>query len=246
MFHTVAFQATQSATLETDNTPIPDGLMTVQNGHFLPQVDMKLLWAAAFGATITRARIVTPSLRQITTPFIRPLQPSIAGADLTRLADYSQNPFTIKGLEELQVSSFASSAVQATAVLGLARTQVMPAPQGNIFVMRGTGATTLAVSVWNQVAVTWNDSLPAGQYVCVGLEAWGATLQAARLTFENQWERPGCVGCATAVQSGNSIFRYGKLGVWGNFASVRMPTLEVLANAADTAQEFYLHLIRVG
>lgn len=246
MFHVVAYESNATLNVETDLTPIPDGLMVIQNGHFLPQVDMKLLFACAMALHVTLARIITPSMRQITTPFIRPLQPTLAGGDLTGIADYSMNPFTIKGLEELQVDATVTTTEHVSAILGLSRTQIMPAPQGNIFVMRGTAATTLAANVWTQGAMTWNDSLPAGQYVCVGLEAFGATLRSARLTFENQWERPGCVACATAVQKPSRIFQRGYLGVWGNFSSFRMPTVEFFADAADTAQEVYLHLIRVG
>jgi hypothetical protein len=246
MFHTVAYTATGIANTDVDMTPITDGLMVIQNAHFLPQVDMNLLYAFSGGLTQNRNRIVTPTTRQVTTPQIRPLDNAASPGNLAGIADYRQNPFTLKGLEEISLVMQNTSTAVVQTVLGLSRTPVMPAPQGNIYTMRGTGTTTLAALGWTSCAITWSDSLPSGMYLCVGLSAFSTTVVAARLTFENQWERPGCIGTALVTSQEPAMFNAGGLGVWGQFHSYRMPSVEFLAVSADTAQTVFLDFIRVG
>lgn len=245
-FHTVAYTATGIANTDVDMTPIADGLMVIQNAHFLPQVDMQLLYAFSGGLTQNRNRIVTPTTRQITTPQIRPLDNAAHPVSLAGVADYRRNPFTLRGLEEISLIMQNTSTAVVQAVLGLARTPIMPVPQGNIYTMRGTGTTTLTALGWSQVAITWSDSLPAGMYYAVGLSAFSATLVAARLTFENQWERPGCIGTDLVTSQEPSMFNADGLGVWGQFHSYRMPSVEFLAVSADTAETVFLDFIRVG
>jgi hypothetical protein len=246
MFHTVAYQGTGIAATDVDMTPITDGLMTIQNAHFLPQSDAKLLYAMVAGLTQTYAQIVTPTLRQICKHQIRPLENAAAPGALPAYARYDRNPLILKGLEEISIVMQNTAVPVVKAVLGLSLTPMMPAPQGNIFTIRGTGTITQVALGWTGGTITWSDTLPTGNYVCVGLSAFAATLQAARLTFEGQWERPGCIGNAAVTAQEWPFFRNGNLGVWGNFHSYRMPSLEFLSTAADAAQTVFMDLIRVG
>jgi hypothetical protein len=246
MFHLLAYNATGVANTDVDMTPVADGLMTIQNGHFLPQSDGKLLWAYSGGLTQSRTRIVTPTLRQIVNPYIRPLDNAAHPVGLPGFARYNLNPLTLKGLEEISVFMQNTSTAVCNALLGLSLTPMMPAPQGNIFTIRGTGTTTLTALGWSIVSATWSDTLPSGNYVCVGLSAFSATCIGARLTFEGQWERPGCLGTDLVTSQEWPYFHNGNLGVWGNFHSYRMPSLEFLSVSADTAQTVFMDLIRVG
>jgi len=245
-FHMVGWSATGVANTDVDMTPVTDGLMVIQNGHFLPQNDMFILAAGVFGLTQTSARLVSPTLRQITTPFIRPLDNAANPGNLAGYARYNLNPFRIKGLEELSLVMKNTSTAVVKAAAALSKTPMLPAAQGNIFTMQGTGTTTLTALGWTSVAITWQDSLPAGVYQCVGLAALSATCIAARLTFENQWERPGCFGASGVTVQEPRLFQKGELGVFGNFNSYRLPGVEFFAVSADTAETVYLDFIKVG
>jgi len=94
--------------------------------------------------------------------------------------------------------------------------------------------------------VTWQDTLPAGIYAVVGLEFIGVTALAARIIFEDQVMRPGCVGSGLIASAPDPMFQNGGLGIWGRFNSNRMPNLEGLCNAADTAQTVFLYFVRLG
>lgn len=249
MHHTIAWRKSQADATEEQTTPVTDGILAIsQSGNFLPTYNYLIPYLYFGAATPTSARLVTPTFRQITTPFIRPLNPAIVPSDEPNIADYRANPLKTQGLEELQLLSTQTSGGAAVVVAVGALMTSMPVmmPQGNVYTLRGVGATTLVAGGWTQAAITWQDTLPAGQYVVVGLGYIGTTAVAARVIFENQVERPGAVAVGANTSSGSSIFMKGGLGVWGYFNANRMPNLEFLANAADTAETVYMDIIRVA
>jgi len=248
MHHTIAWRVSSADATAVDQTPVQDILMAIQNGHFMPQQDYMIQYCYVGAAAPNRARFITPSARQITTPWIRPINGAIVPGDEPNIADYRHNPFRIRGLEELQLEAMQTSggAAVIAATAGLSQGMIGPAPAGDVYSMRGTGATTLTAGGWTSTPITWQDTLPTGLYACVGLEYIGTTALAARLIFEEQWARPGCVGSGSVVNSGLEMFRKGGLGIWGRFNANRMPSIECLANAADTAEEIYLDFVRVG
>lgn len=246
--HTLAYRASITDVTATDVTPVTDGLMLQQNGHFVPQYNYKLLYASYQAAGPTRGRIITPSFRQITIPCIRPVQASIVAGDESNVGDYRRNPLTLRALEEVQFEALQTSggAAVVVSVQAWSREGIVAMPQGDIYTMRGTATATLTAGAWTIGAVTWQDTLPSGRYACVGLEYFGTTALAARLIFEEQWQRPGCIGGGAVGNNVHEMFRKGGLGVWGYFDANRMPSVEFLGNAADTAEEVYLDLIKVG
>lgn len=248
MFHTVAYRLSISDITATDVTPVTDSIMLIQNGHFVPQKDMLVPFASYQAAGATRSRLITPALRQVTTPWIKPSGLAIVQGAEPHVADYRANPMLVKALEEIQFEAFQTTggAAVVVGILGLMVGQIMPMPQGTIYTMRGTGTTTLTAGGWTLVAVTWQDTLPAGVYACVGLQYIGTTALAARMVFEDSFYRPGCIGTGLTTSQTHPMFVKGGLGVWGQFNANRMPNIECLANAADTAEEFFLDFIRIG
>lgn len=248
LFHTVAWRESIADIVANDITPVPDTLMAIQNGHFMPQVNSNILFAYAGAAGITDARLISPSLRSFTTPRIRPVNLAIVPVDEPNMADYHDNPLTVKGLEELEmeISQTTGGAAVVVAVAGIAKVPMQPAPQGNVYTMRGVGTTTVTAGAWSQAVITWSDTLPTGTYACVGFEAVGVTCVAGRLIFDEQWERPGCLGQSLVSGNGPALFRKGRLGVYGRFNANRMPNVEMLCNAADTAQTVFLDFVRIG
>jgi hypothetical protein len=247
-FHLVAWQATVASTAEADITPVQDNIMLIQNNHFVPQVNTMIQFMAAIGLLIARARLVSPKLRQVTTPFIRPINLALLPVSRMAIADYRQNPLSINGLEELvyDVTNSANTSGSYHGVAGLMRGPYVPPPSGDIYTMRGTGTTTVTANGWSQAAITWQDTLPAGNYQAVGLEFISTTAIAARLIFEQQQDRPGCVGTAIDGNITHPMFLKGGLGAWGMFTANRLPNVEVLCDSADTAQEVFLDFVRVG
>lgn len=247
MWHCAAYTASLGNVSNTDTPAISDGIMVIQNGHLLPQYDMLLHYAAGSGPNTDRIRIVSPSNRQITLPFIRPFNGAALPATDPNVADYRSNPFKIEGLEELAIETTTNAVgpSRITVLVGIGD-PLTPVPRGNVFTMRGTSTTAAVANAWTQATVTWADSLPQGDYLCVGAHVFSTNQLGSRLTFENQYLRPGGQGVTALGNRSHYMFDKGGLGQWGRFRSVRMPNLEVLANAADASHEIYMDLVRVS
>ena len=248
MFHTVANFVALANVANTNVPPVADGIMAISNAHFLPQDDMNLLYSYSSALTLLRTRLVSPSNRQITLPFIRPITSVLLPVTDPNIADYRGNPFRLRGLEEFAFESTDSAAGPNNhyVISGLAKSGMEPAPRGDVFTLTGTSTTAAVASTWTQLAVTWADILPQGRYACIGLECIATNQIAARLTFENQWERPGAVCAVAEANRPHVMFQKGGLGVWGRFTSTRMPIVEVLNDGTDNAHRVYLDLVRIS
>lgn len=247
MFHTIANFVAIANVADTNIPPVADGIMAISNNHFLPQKDYDLIYSAPMAVTLDRVRLNSPTNRQITIPFIRPFTAALSPPTDPNVADYRANPFRLRALEEFafEGTDTAAGPNNCYVVSGL-QTGFEPMPAGNVFTLRGASTTAAVAATWTQIAVTWADALPAGTYACVGLDVVSVTPVAARLTFENQVERPGALGVALVGSRNHAMFNKGGLGVWGRFKSTRMPTVEVLNDGVIAVHTVYLDLIRIN
>lgn len=248
MFHALAYFEALGTTADTDIAPVSDDVFLIQNSHFVPQMDVKLIAAAVMSATLSRVKIATPKTRQVVNPFLRPLIEAAIPPDNPGVVDYRSNPFGLKGLEEISIlatSAVAMGTENFTALL-LVGSGVDASPAGDIFTMRGTSTTTAVVNSWTQISMAWSDTLPQGTYACVGLQHESAGAQASRLIFYGQQFRPGALSVNALSRRSHPMFTKGGLGVYGRFIQTAMPLVEVLSNSADTSHEVYLDLIRVA
>jgi hypothetical protein len=247
-FHLLAWRESIAQTTENDLQPVPDQVFTIQNNHFLPSTNMAIVAAYASSANLTLARFVSPKFRQVTTPYIRPTGAALLPISRPPIMDLRANPLIANGLEELAVfaTQGGGAAEVVYALAAMQRGVQTPVPAGDVWTMRGTGTTTVTAGAWSLCSITWADSLPVGNYAVVGLSAVSTTGVAARLIFNNQQDRPGGLAFATDGLIPPIQFVQGGLGVWGTFSSTVLPNVEMLCNAADTAQEVFMDFVRIG
>lgn len=248
MFHLAAYS--MAALTNAANTDIPalsDQCLLIQNNHFVPRNNMQIIAATALSATLNRVRLTQPSMRPITTPFLRPFERAVVPADLPGVTDYRNCPLIAFGNEELGME--ATSAVAMTEPFtGLVWLQeraepILPSP---IYTLRGTSVSTALVKQWTEIVVTWQDTPQAGLYDVVGLQVQSTTGIAARLIFENQFWRPGTLSIVALADQSHAMMLQGGLGKFGTLDAYRFPTVQVLCNAADAAFEVYLQIQRRG
>lgn len=248
MHHTAAWYGTVAQTTEIDLPPVQDSFLIISNSHFLPQRDYSILYASAMGTLLTRARLSTPTLLAITTPWLRDLSPALGVGNPQIFANYTDAPLPMKGLEELimlQTDSAATSESNA-GIVGIS-IQDSPVPPGRIYTLRGTATATLVAGTWTNVGtIAWQNALPTGTYVCVGANFFSAGAIAGRLIFENTPYRPGGLAIQTITARTDQLFRHGNLGVWGQFHNYAMPLVEMLSGSADTTEEIYLDIIKIA
>jgi len=202
------------------------------------------------GTTAYRARLVSPSLRERSLFQLAPLNSASATAtepsSPPAIVDLRDNPVVLVKGEQLNFEALADPATPEIqwGVVWLADGPPTPI-KGPMFTARATGSTTLSAGSWTNVALTWDEDLPRGRYQAVGLLPISAGMIAARFVFVGGGYRPGALGNDALSDLGSEIFRYGRLGVFGEFEDNEPPTIDCLAVSADTIETFYIDLIQI-
>jgi hypothetical protein len=247
-FHLALYNSNATQNVDTDLAAVSDNILTIVNGHFLPQRPCELLFSAAASTNLARARVETPTLRQLARPFIRPVSGAVGWGYPQRIDDMRDVAVQLRATEEIQMYGFQTGAAaeQVFGAIGLGFGGYSR-PAGSVSTMRGTSTTAAGVRSWTQLgSISWTDTLPQGVYAVVGLEVQSATAIAARVIFEQQSLRPGSLSIQSLGTGVDEMFRNGGMGEWGRFNSYALPNIEVFCNAADAAHEIYLDLIKVG
>jgi hypothetical protein len=247
MFHTVAFTASNAAAAVNADTPaLNDGTIPIQNNHFLPQNDMKLLLAVGLGAALTDARLNTPHFRMVGFPHIWPVDVAALPTSVPAISAWDEPYITIPKLDELaaELSNSAGAPEREFLLLWL-QDMYMPPAMGDRYALKFTATITATANVWTRGNITFESSLPSGRYQVQGLDVFGTTLVAARLRYTQYTLSPGTLGRATMATKPNPIFRQGRLGSWGEFDNTAQPQLEILCTAADTAQTGVLDVVKI-
>lgn len=248
MYHLAAYTALLGTTVDTDIAALTDDILTIQNSHFVLSRPKQLLGAAVMSATLTRAKLASPSMRQVASPFIRP----IIGAAIPPanpnlwLLDY--NPFIVPPFEEVQLQATSGIAMGTERFTGLVwlADQITPVPSGNIIPLRVTSSTAATANAWSTIALTFADTIPSGVYAVVFSEMQSTNGIAHRWIFSNQESRPGMLSLAALTSRLPYALSKGQFGAMGRFRSNDLPRCQVLCNGADASHEGYLHVVRVG
>lgn len=248
MIHTCAFTVAIGQVADLDVPAVSDDVLTIQNNHFFPNVSYDLVAAAAMSATVNRAKIVSPSLRVVANPFIRPIILAALPPALPAIADYRSNPFQLPAEEELAIqgtSDLGAATERFNALLWLSNGITTP-PRGRTFTIRGTSTTAAVANTWtSQPTISWSDTLPTGRYAVVGLNYIATNGVAARVIFPGQLERPGVLAGATNGVQPDPMFGKGRLGVLGYFYTYAMPIIQVFNNGTDAAHTYFLDLVKI-
>ena len=253
MFHTAAFyESVDQAGIYANMAVPPDQLLTVVTPNMqVPVLNKVVLVAAGLENTVApRCRLVTPSLRTKSLFQVAPISVAAAGpvvpADPHAVVDLRDTPLELMVGEQLQFAALANpAAVQIQwCFVWFADGPTTPV-KGPIFTVRAVGATALVAGTWVTCPLVFDENLPRGRYQVVGMKALSATCKAARLLIPSQQWRPGVLGNVTIDQREWSGFRYGNMGIFGEFEDVDALNADFMAGAADGAEVVYLDLIQL-
>lgn len=247
-FHLGAFRG--SVTNGTTNTAIAgvaDNILTkAASGAFFAPPGGRIRWASAGGINASRARINTPVLRMVGLPYIAPLNQTVAAPSPPNLADYGQfgpAPFATDEVSVESTHTDAAAQIQY-ALMAFSFGRVEPG-SGMRYRLRWTAAITGVVGSWASGALTFDQTVPAGDYQIIGMDAFGTNLLGARLIFPGGGWRPGVLARNAVNSVPHDMFLRGDLGCFGQFNNTAIPQLEVYVEAANSAQEGYFDVIKL-
>ncbi len=247
-FHLAGYTESQDSAVLVPVAALADPSLTVSGDNIqIPAFAPNLMGAMAIGANTTRAQLVSPSLRRILNPEIRPINVGAEPLSPPLAALFPGSPIPLDASEQMQAyaAEDAAGAAQSTVILFLSEGAIAPV-SGEIFTVRVTNASTLVGYAWTNGALTFDQVLPVGRYAIVGARFESAGLLAFRLVFQGSTPRPGGIGCDAASDLTPDGQRYGGWGVWGEFDHNVPPTVDFLSLSADTSQVGALDLIKIG
>lgn len=248
MFHIAAYNQTSTGAITLGDVPaVTDGILTIQNNHFLPQQALNLLAAHAGAATITEAQLNSPKIRQINPTFIRPVDINLLAPTNYNWQMYYPYSLMVNGQEELQmlITDTNASGEAMYGEIWLAD-QVVPWPSGETYVCKFTSTGTATSGAWTLIPYTMATLLPAGQYAMLWSELTSTHGIAHRWVFDLQTFRPGFLMQASLGSRHPYEVYEGVFGQMGLFYTYALPRLEVLCNAGDTSFTGYFAVTRMG
>ena len=249
-FHLIGYTASQdtSGVLTTVAAMADPSVRVSGNDVSIPEQLPNLAGVYAIGATMTRASLVSPSIRRRYPFEVFPVDAAATPTDPWHFHDVSQGVIALDVDESLNFQSAESGAgaQRNSGFVWLSDGPVLPDSSGEIFTIRATGTTTLTAYAWTNVTLTFNDVLPAGTYEILGMAAFSTGAIAARLVIPQYQWRPGVICSTSANVYVGEKFRYGNFGVFGQFTHMTPPTVDFCSSSADTSQTVYLDLRMVS
>lgn len=209
-----------------------------------PRLPMIIGAHAAIDATVQpRCRLVAPSFRRrygseaVELPI---LSSTTEPASPHAYNDLRQCPIRLNSdgkTERLSAESLNNPAAAANQFVICVFADGVPAPIVNLdgFVWRRftTAAAALTADAWNNRALVSADVLEPGVYEVAGGYAISTSAIAARLAFLGTDLRPPIGAKDTRTDTIHPFFQPGQLGILGEFSERNLPSVDILADAAD-------------
>jgi hypothetical protein len=246
--HVLAYTASVPNGVANSDTPgVTDGWASLQNNHYLTPQDSRIIAAIAIGATIQRARVVSPTIRAIILPHIQPVNVGAGVVTPTPFCRYFPGGYLVRSVDELEVDVTQGAGVAERETVGLwLGDGIMTVPAGDIYTAHLTASVVTTPNAWGSGSMTFEAGLPKGLYSVVGMSVVGANVLLARLIFPTAGRRPGCPGQSSFGIVPDMFFRQGNMGEFGQFVHTAPPLLELMSAVATTTQDIFLDLIKIG
>jgi hypothetical protein len=240
------FENQDSATLVAVAALADPHVRVVADDIIVPDDLTKLACIYGWGADITQGQLQSPSLRKRTNIDVSPLDSADEPTSNPPHMPLWENPIDLVPSEALNFFAAEDNAGAGdSACFVWLMDKLDEIPDGPIFTVRCTNATTLTADVWTNGALTFTQTLPAGRYAVVGMRAESAGLRAARLVPVGASHRPGVIGFDTYQDVEPEWARNGGIGVFCEFEHNSPPTCDFMSLSADSAQVVWLDLIQI-
>lgn len=247
MFHVLTYTANTFGVTNFDTSPVADNWVGIQNGHYFPQRDLRLFGGWFGNVNLTKVTLVTPQSRRVVPPVLYPIQATLLPPDRPHVWDRRTNPFTLRAIEEISLQINMGGAANAifTGVLFVGD-QLNPVPAGDIYSLHGVSTTAAVANTWTVVNVTWDQTIPSGQYMVIGSQHQSTNAIAHRFNFRDPVMRPGFLSLTSLGNITDPSYYQGGWGSLGQFNTTAYPFVEVYCAAADASHDIVMNMIKIG
>lgn len=245
MFTTIAHsESLDAGAAFTRIAAVPDNHMrTDGDGIVIGEFNRLIGGYACCGATVTEVRYQSPSLRRHNPCYIRPLELAItpAGIPVHGVDPAVSIPLDTNEMLEVEENGDPAAAEQVSVATFLGTGQITPV-NGKIITVNFTITLAQVVSSWQFSEITFPDELPVGDYEIVGAEFVISGGVVARFVPKGEIHRPGAPVVAAGNFGANTPFRFGKMGTWMRFNTIRPPGVEVLGSVAAGSATYQCYM----
>lgn len=248
MYHVLAYQGSSHDVTDLDATPVQDDIISISNGHFMPQSDMLLFGFYGGGNILSYVTLNTPTTRQISVPRMVPVSGTILPPTDPNIIDLRQNPLRLRAIEEIQMLNTLGTNASNLPFVNLlfVGDRLEPVPRGDVLTLHGTSTTAAVSLAWTSLSITFDTTIPAGLYAIVGAQVVSTNALAHRFIFKDQIWRPGFLSVNAATARTAWDYYRGGMGQLGTFTTVTYPTMQVLCNGTDASHDVTWEIVRIG
>lgn len=194
------------------------------------------------------AQVQAPSLRELVLKDVCRMHTTVAPFTDAHVDMFPSNPIALKKDELIEAWIALGAAAAGRSQINLFLSDGPLAPiAGKIQTIACATVTAAVANAWTLGVLAPVQALPAGKYQVVGMRALSpANAGVVRLVFVGGMWRPGCPITQLLQVDDQLQFRYGALGVWGEFLHNTPPSIEILSVAAVANPAIFLDIIKVG
>jgi len=225
---------------------LPDQHLRVEGYNIIVPEALPYLGCIAGGcSSATQVQFEAPSLRRILNPDVYPYSVTTLFNSGSNIMELWENPLVLTPGEpvRIRVSEGASGATDVVGLVWFTDGRVTPV-EGEFFTLRCNTSTVTSTFAWANTSLILTQTLPAGRYGVVGMGIYGGNIIAGRLVFVGLPWRPGVTADTSLTIARSRYFRFGNLGIWGEFTHDQPPTIDLLVAASASAIVF-LDLVRL-
>jgi len=237
-------QSVNTGNVLTEFDALDDPHIRVEGKNIICPPLNQLLGIFCVGASISKARIVSPSILKKWEVEVCPLNVGAEPVSPPPYVDIFETPIPLVPSEGIRckMAGTEGAAEYKVGLIWLGDKAVSPV-KAAYQTIKATSTTTLTPYKWTPCRLTFEQILPAGRYQVIGMRAQSAGAIAARLIFTGFAWRPGVIALDSIADLEATRFRFGNAGLFGEFTHDSPPVVEFLSVSADTSEEVYLDLV---
>ena len=249
MHTTIGYAAAPTLTTEEFVDGAPDQHVRVVGDDIYIGKYNQIVAAMAMGHSVSYAKLESPSLRRVFSPFIVPKVSLAADSkDAWMPQDMSRNPLVLATNEALNAKMLVSEVhADHYNVVGINLAEgalaTVSGPIHTLYIV--DEGDVCPIGVWTNLQLTLGIDLPVGRYQVVGAQCFSNFGGLFRLVPIGEDYRPGGIMGDDLHPYNAGVQRMGNWGVWCEFDQLTPPSIDILPYKATGWFTLALDLIKV-